>query len=220
LTGTGRLVGLANHILGVTQGFFGDTLPKNALIPDVPIKSVAVWDTVGSLGIPKYAGDQRYDVFRFTDSALSQKVEFGFHAMAVDEQRRDFPVTRWDDRKGVTQIWFVGAHSDVGGGNKKDQSALSDVALDWMISKLGRIGVRFVERAQDMPGAPEGFPAYQTPWKDFPFDTLGTSVRDVLANDRVHVTLPKRWDGAAPPYRPESMQRFREPGLGGLGTDE
>src|SRR5438270_244680 len=75
LTGTSRLTALANNILGMTQGFFGDSLPPNALIPDVKIKSVAVWDTVGALGIPAYAGDHRYDVFRFTDESLSDKVE-------------------------------------------------------------------------------------------------------------------------------------------------
>ena len=40
----------------------------------------------------------------------------GFHAVAVDEERVDFTPTLWDDRDGVVQVLFPGAHADVGGG--------------------------------------------------------------------------------------------------------
>ena len=116
LHGAGKLTDLANHMLNFVSGFFARQLDADQLIADVPIKSVAVWDTVGSLGIPAYAGDKRFDVFRFVDTKLSNKVQHGFHAMAVDELRGDFPVTAWDSRAGVKQVWFVGAHADVGGG--------------------------------------------------------------------------------------------------------
>ena len=116
LQGAGKLTGLANTILNFAENIVASQLPADGLIPNVPIKSVAVWDTVGSMGIPEYAGDKRFDVFRFVDTKLSDKVEFGFHAMAVDEMRIDFPVTRWDDRQKIEQVWFVGAHADVGGG--------------------------------------------------------------------------------------------------------
>ena len=42
-----------------------------------------------------------------------------YHALALDERRADFPVMRWqnnDDPK-LTERWFAGVHSDVGGGN-------------------------------------------------------------------------------------------------------
>ncbi len=57
--------------------FMSGTLSPDDLVP-VPngIKAVAVWDTVGSLGIPAYVGDSddRVDVFRFADTALSSSV--------------------------------------------------------------------------------------------------------------------------------------------------
>jgi len=28
-------------------------------------------------------------------------VRYGFHAMAIDEKRRDLPIARWDSRPGV-----------------------------------------------------------------------------------------------------------------------
>jgi len=220
LNGTSRLTGLANSILRVTQGFFGDTLPSKALIPVANIKSVAVWDTVGSLGIPAYAGDHRYDVFRFTDESLSEKVENGFHAMAIDERRIDFPVTRWKDRNNVTQVWFAGAHSDVGGGNKPEESGLSDIALRWMMRKLAGVGVIFTPGAIDRIASASGFPAIQRPWEELPFSKLGKSDRAVLAEDLLHASVKARWDGANPQYRPASMGPFLNRGLGGARFEE
>lgn len=218
LNGAGRLNNIANAVLGFVQTVVGATLPDNGLIPDVPIKSVAVWDTVGSLGIPAYVGDHRYDAFRFVDNALSDKVEFGFHAMSIDELRADFPVTRWDDRQNVTQVWFCGAHSDIGGGYPQSESALSNVALDWMIRKLESVGVAFVDPSLRQLVATDGFPAIHTPWDDFPFDKLLKSPRAVGARDRVHASVPLRWSGE-PAYRPDAMKAFRESGIADLATD-
>ena len=218
--GTSRLTGLANNILGMTQGFFGNTLPPNALVPVASIKSVAVWDTVGALGIPAYAGDHRYDVFRFTDEALSDKVENGFHAMAIDERRIDFPVTRWKERKNVAQVWFAGAHSDVGGGNRPGESGLSDIALRWMMRKLAGVGVIFTPGAVDRVAPASGFPAIQKPWEQLPFSKLGKSDRAVLPEDLLHASVKTRWDGANPQYRPTSMEPFLHRGLGGARLED
>ena len=220
LNGAGRLNDTANAVLGFVQTFIGSRLPPNGLIPDVPIKSVAVWDTVGALGIPAYVGGDRYDAFRFVDNALSDKVEFGFHAMAIDELRVDFPVTRWDDRKNVTQVWFSGAHADIGGGYPQSESALSNVALDWMIRKLEGVGVIFVDPAQRKLVTGEGFPDIHKPWEDFPFDKLKRSPRKVGDKDRLHKSVPPRWNGAAPAYRPESMAAFSQTGIAALALDE
>ncbi|WP_366522092.1 DUF2235 domain-containing protein [Candidatus Accumulibacter sp. ACC003] len=54
---------------------------------------VAVWDTVGALGIPTYAGGKHVDTFEFADTRLSGKVRHGFRAVALDERRRDFTPT-------------------------------------------------------------------------------------------------------------------------------
>jgi glutathione S-transferase len=143
LHGAGKLSVLATRFLDFVQGFYAEQLHDDALIPDVDIKSVAVWDTVGSMGIPVYEKDMRFDMFRFADTSLSPRVEHGFHAMAIDELRIDFPVTRWDERKGIAQVWFPGAHADVGGGYPKAESGLSDIALTWMTEQLAAIGMAF-----------------------------------------------------------------------------
>jgi len=169
------------------------TLRKGDLIARVPIKSVAVWDTVGSMGIPNYVKGSRKDFFSFVDTKLSRAVEFGFHAMALDEQRRDFPVTRWDKDARIEQVWFIGAHSDVGGGYPAAESGLSNLALDWMTLKLAGVGVRFA----NLPAGPLDrnriVPAFHTPWKKPPFN-LGARQRAPKRGDVFHDSVRLRWE--------------------------
>jgi type VI secretion system (T6SS) phospholipase Tle1-like effector len=109
------------------------------------IKCVGVWDTVGSYGIPAGLGlgalARKLTSWTqgFHDNEISRDIEYGLHAMAIDEARRAFPATAWvttdpQDRQGVEQVWFAGAHSNVGGGYK--ESGLSDLALIWMIARV------------------------------------------------------------------------------------
>ena len=83
-----------------------------------PIEAVAVWDTVGSLGIPVFTvqcgARRRLPVRRHGSSAT--RCAHGIHAIAVDEQRADFTPTLWDADPRIIQVLFPGAHSDVGGG--------------------------------------------------------------------------------------------------------
>jgi uncharacterized protein (DUF2235 family) len=108
------------------------------------IKVVGVWDTVGALGIPDYtAGEGRSDLFQFADTKLSPLVTNGLHAVSIHEQRADFVPTLWEPRKGIREVWFKGAHADVGGGYA--ECGLSDVALEWMAKELREQGLRVKE---------------------------------------------------------------------------
>jgi uncharacterized protein (DUF2235 family) len=125
-----------------------DDLKPGDFVPVDRIKAVAVWDTVGSLGVPKYAaGGERVDPYRFADSVLSTKVELGLHAVALDEQREDFPPSLWTDAANVEQVVFAGAHSDVGGGYPAAESGLANIALGWIAGKLKDAGVEFGDGA-------------------------------------------------------------------------
>jgi uncharacterized protein (DUF2235 family) len=203
LNGAGMLTDLANHVLNFVGGFFARQLGANQLIPDVPIKSVAVWDTVGSMGIPVYAADARFDVFRFVNTSLSDKVQHGFHAMAVDELRADFPVTAWDSRAGVKQVWFVGAHADVGGGYTMAESRLSDIALEWMMKQLAEVGVRLATPLTYTP-EPKIEPEIHKPWTKAPFALLMRTPRQVAGTDTIHDSVLRRWEADAR-YRPEAL---------------
>lgn len=108
----------------------------------VKIKFLGVWDTVGSVGVPVDFLDMLNDRYEFHDVKLSSIIENAFHAMAIDEHRKIFHATLWDSEpkqnQKVEQVWFVGAHSDVGGGSNRP--SLSDVALRWMQDKAEWVG--------------------------------------------------------------------------------
>jgi hypothetical protein len=51
----------------------------------------------------------------------------------------------WSNRKkhhDLQQVWFPGAHADVGGGYGSDESGLSDNALRWMAKEASAYGLR------------------------------------------------------------------------------
>lgn len=100
---------------------------------------LGVWDTVGSLGIPGNVlgriGRRRHE---FHDVTLGRKTKRAYQALAIDERRRNFLPAVWDTSRigsdqDVDQTWFVGAHSNVGGGYP--DATLSDQAFLWMIGK-------------------------------------------------------------------------------------
>jgi len=115
----------------------------------VRIKCIGVWDTVGALGVPiKTLNRFSQAKYKFHDTELGDIVERAFHALAVDEKRGPFAPTLWQTRKTpapdgqiVEQVWFPGVHSDVGGGYANPEGyqehRLSDLALDWMIKRVG-----------------------------------------------------------------------------------
>lgn len=108
------------------------------------IRFLGLWDTVGSLGVPdhiisKFLGN----MWNFHDVTLSSIVKYAYHALAIDEHRGDFKPCIWDGPNSDErqQVWFVGAHSDVGGGYP--EAGLSDCALSWMMCKAEACGLKF-----------------------------------------------------------------------------
>ncbi|MDP6822105.1 MAG: DUF2235 domain-containing protein [Dehalococcoidia bacterium] len=121
---------------------------RNRHAREIDIHFVGVWDTVGALGIP--LGGLRWLTRRkhgFHDVELSRGVKNGFHALAIDEKRGSFKPSLWMAKKKegqvVEQVWFAGAHSDVGGGYYR--AGLSDMAFDWMKEKAEGCGLAFDE---------------------------------------------------------------------------
>lgn len=116
--------------------------------PDFHIACIGVWDTVGALGIPVETGllsPLRWFNSRvaFHDVTLSSYVDCAFQALALDEQRSAFVPTLWQQQpharaagQVLEQVWFAGAHADVGGGYPASERGLADVALRWMVNRV------------------------------------------------------------------------------------
>jgi hypothetical protein len=109
-------------------------LSDDAFVEVSDISAVAVWDTVGALGIPFYNKGAAVDLFAFCDTALHPKIRLGLHAVAIDEERMPFQPTLWDNSPCVVQALFPGGHCDVGGGYA--EHGLSDGPLLWMAERL------------------------------------------------------------------------------------
>lgn len=195
---------------------FLSTRPTEHRVPGVHIDAVAVWDTVGALGIPAYTlGGTRADAFQFANRKLSDSVRRGLHAVAVDEQRADFTPTLWDDDTRVTQVLFPGAHSDVGGGYpvKGAQSGLSDGALLWMMNELSALGVRLAAAPPFVPKPDFRGVAHQ-PWQRVPWDKLPRALREFAGRFQQDDSVRERmkWGpvvsdpGTDPgPYKPTNL---------------
>lgn len=121
------------------------------------IRFLGVWDTVGALGIPLYRNplttlfNRRW---QFHDVELSRSVQAAYQALAIDETRRPYEPTVWQqspEAEGqiLEQVWFAGCHSDVGGGYA--DTSLSDVTLGWMADRARACGLVFDEGAFTWP---------------------------------------------------------------------
>jgi hypothetical protein len=113
------------------------------------VDCIGLFDTVGALGVPlnffRRINRQRHE-FHNVDLASITKVNL--HALAVDEHRVPFEATVWrrskfKDLSSITeQVWFSGAHADIGGGYYTDDqraaegTKLDDIVLDWMLKRL------------------------------------------------------------------------------------
>jgi hypothetical protein len=112
----------------------------------IPIKAIGVWDTVGSLGVPRVPflenlglQSRRMRGFSFWDTQLYEGIENAFQALALDERRAPFAPALWEKgsrntRTNLKQVWFPGVHSNIGGGY--DDQDISNITLAWMMSRL------------------------------------------------------------------------------------
>ncbi|KZL84210.1 hypothetical protein CI238_11757, partial [Colletotrichum incanum] len=122
----------------------------------IKVKAVAVWDTVGSLGIPQIAWLNKLGVyasnqeFRFWDTSLSDRIEHAFQALALDETRYSFQPAVWERLEAnrlstdLRQVWFPGNHTNCGGG--WNDQGMANITLAWMMDQLASIGVEFNHR--------------------------------------------------------------------------
>jgi uncharacterized protein (DUF2235 family) len=144
------------------------------------IRFLGIWDLVAAFGVASLG-------FVFTDVNIGHHLELPasvqhcFHAMALDEKRSSFEVTRVE--RGY-EVWFRGVHSDVGGGN--GNKGLNNISLRWMYRKAVASGLPVVPDINDADVKPESSldPNF--------FDKLSITWRDIRDTDTVHYTVSPR----------------------------
>ncbi|UCE88690.1 MAG: DUF2235 domain-containing protein [Pseudomonadota bacterium] len=171
-----------------------------------PVHFVGVWDTVSSLVMN--AGK------RFYDATLNPEVKFAYHAVSIDERRKDFPVCLWDEvtvvpGQTIEQVWFAGVHSNVGGWY--DERGLSNISLQWMLGKAKSHGALIDEARASQPqylgnpheaGTPPGkfHESYAGFWR-----FRGSRRRKLPDGANIHKSVIDRIENAANKYKPENL---------------
>jgi len=193
-------------LLDYLEDYVASDIPSGALLQNVGIRAIGVWDTVGSLGIPMYADDdRRLDLFRFADTVLHPRVDCGFHALAIDEQRADFSPTHWDPRENVEERWFAGAHADVGGGYA--ETGLSDVALAWMKGKLASVGLLFSQHSQYRSQIDELAPIHE-PWNGPLWRAGKRYVREISTDALLDDSVKRRLQASLANYPTRALELY------------
>lgn len=127
----------------------------------VMVHFLGIWDTVSSVG-------WIYEPLRLLDMAQNPIIHVGRHAVSIDERRAYYRDNLWGPpvdindpewpkelrargiRQDITQVWFPGVHSDVGGSYPQSEAAPANEALHWMIGELQRHGAELCQDRIDM----------------------------------------------------------------------
>ncbi len=172
--------------------------------PRVPIRAICCFDTVAALGLRlPLLWMVTEPMFRFHDAKLVDGVENGFHALALDETRAAFAPLLWEnapDTGRVEQMWFRGAHSDIGGQLRGLEFArpLANIPLVWMLDRAEQVGLPLA------PGWRRHFPCDPTApgigtWRQWGKAFLARAPRLVGANpdEALHPSVPRPYPGPA-----------------------
>jgi uncharacterized protein (DUF2235 family) len=185
---------------------------------------LGVWDTVGSLGVPALS---RYGLLRklvrrvtegskyahgFHDETLGKHVLHAYQALAIDEQRGAFAPSLWKaeptPRANVEQVWFVGVHTNIGGGYV--DSGLSDIALSWMASKAAAAGLKLRHDYLAQHVRPNADGELRDSFIGV-YKALPRAVREIgrseTLNEKIHKSAVARMERQANNYRPDNLTR-------------
>ncbi len=136
------------------------------------IEFIGVWDTVVAYGLPideMTRGISKWLFpMGFRERALHPKVVRACQALALDDERTTFHPLLWSEEfeapatpdnggrlwtkdERVTQVWFSGAHANVGGGYPDD--SLASIPLSWLMMEAAQSGLIFKRFPKNEPDA-------------------------------------------------------------------
>lgn len=109
----------------------------------------AIFETVASIGLPNLSKNDRphSEVIFEHGHTLASTVEKALHMVALDDKRKAFQPTLMNLDERILEVWFAGAHSDVGGGYYRD--GLSDITLRFMLNWLKELPIKLTLKTMD-----------------------------------------------------------------------
>ncbi|MDQ0513528.1 phospholipase effector Tle1 domain-containing protein [Ancylobacter amanitiformis] len=217
---------VTNIILGQVKYFFKD-----------PDRKIRFWNPLDWLALARH-GHIAWWSGKHYDRYIDREVPFLRHALAIDESRAKFPRVpwgrtadvAWNSQRGnpqwLMQVWFAGNHSDIGGSYAEEQSRLSDIALDWMLTELKQAVPEVQIRSEIIVTAPDplglqhderegfldGLPSWLRHWTGDRL-TWRQEVRKIKDDARLHPSVIARCEADQVPqmgdvkaYRPPNLQ--------------
>ncbi len=148
---------------------------------------VGVWDTVASVGVTRRRA--------FSVGKLNPDVRHGYQALALDEKRRHFQPSIWENKNSpdvqtIGQVWFPGYHGDIGGQDTGGDRGISDLTLEWMLQRARDSGLNLKPEWGDglEPDSSGGIRKSDNIfWR-----LLGTKTRPIPANTVIHDSVCER----------------------------
>jgi uncharacterized protein (DUF2235 family) len=157
------VLGVERVFRAIRDVFVRDHYDKNENRQVPKIHFVGVWDTVAAYGAPldeMTRGISRYiwPLELPTHTLPRDRVTRACQALALDEERTTFHPELWNEGdvpfvpfdpgkeryikdEQLSQVWFAGVHSNVGGGYPDD--SLAYIPFVWMIAEAQRCGLKF-----------------------------------------------------------------------------
>ncbi len=123
-----------------------------ALVSPPDVRFLGLFDTVASFGLALTDNEHGFD------KEIPDFVEHTYHVMALDETRETFGIERClGDRSKITEVWFRGGHSDIGGNATYDTGRdkvlnikRAVISRDWMAFKARGCGLPLSENLQEI----------------------------------------------------------------------
>ena len=153
---------LFERVVHALSSLLGRDYDSRANFPPPTIKFVGLWDTVSAYGLPIAEMTKFFSLvvwsFDLAGTRLDKRVLRACHAISLDEERTTFRPLLWTEAgeessspapdgfrytrdERISQVWFAGVHSNVGGGYPDD--ALAHIPLRWMMKEAADCGLRF-----------------------------------------------------------------------------
>ena len=148
----------------------GTKYSKDDNYHDAKIQFLGLWDTVAAYGMPVEEMTRGISQWLFPlllpRCDLNKRVARACHALSIDDERTTFHPTLWDESdeeplkpradgkryladERISQVWFAGVHSNVGGGYP--DNSLAQIPLIWIMSEAANAGLRFKSRPEASP---------------------------------------------------------------------
>ena len=149
-------------IRAVRDLFSRDDTARHRADVEINVRFLGLWDTVAAYGMPveeMAVGFSRWIwPWILPDCVLHPGIQRACHALSVDDERTTFHPTLWDESaeqplkprpdgtlhlcdERISQVWFPGVHSNVGGGYPDD--SVAQIPLVWILSEARTCGLLF-----------------------------------------------------------------------------